>query len=537
MDVIFKIIELLGSLGVFFFGLKLLSEAILNLKGDRLRKSIKTLTRSRLSAVLTGVMITSIIQSSSAATVLVVGFVHARLLKLKEAVGVIMGANLGTTFTFWAVAILGFKFQISILYMSAIAIAIPLLFSSKVKQKQMGGALIGFGLIFMGLDLLKAAVPDIKSNPEGIAFLAQYTNLGMGSVFIFILVGIVLTVLVQSSNASGTIILIMAYRGWIDFPIAAAIVMGENIGTTITAYLAAMNANAAAKRASRAHFLFNVFGVSWMLMAFPWFIQGIEYIVPGASSDPALIPQHLAAFHTAFNLTNICILIGFVPQLTKLAQRMVADDRPEKQQPEVLILEEANLKIQSMTEITNQLFAGFQQALTQPTPLLHEQIEAMRAQEDQTDRIQEEVSIGFQQNSYALVNQQVSLALVDIRILDHLETIADHILELANRLEKKQRRKINLPESFKTVFEEQANLTGKLLKIISEALVDQDTEYDWKLLEAVQTQFEAQQEFPLDHPWESDSAKYLAKSLWRNLDKVYRTVLLISRTIRGDTRK
>ncbi len=532
-----KIIEVLGSLGVFFFGLKLLSEAILSLKGERLRQAIKAATKTRLGAVATGVMITSIIQSSSATTVLVVSFVHARLLKLKEAVGVIMGANLGTTFTFWAVAILGFKFKISGLYMPAIAISIPLLFSSTAKHKQWGGALMGFGLVFMGLDLVKGAVPDIKSNPEGVAFLAQYTGFGFGSVLIFILVGIILTVVVQSSHASGAITLIMAYRGWIDFPIAAAIIMGENIGTTITAYLASMNASASAKRASRAHFLFNAVGVVWMLAIFGWFTDLIEYLVPGDTSDPTQIPQHLAAFHTAFNLANICLLIFFVPQLTKLAYKIVPDDPPETKKPKTLILEEAAKQIQAMTEITGQMFHSYKHALNQPTPLVHEQIEALRHQEDQTNKIQEEVSARLQQHSFAFVNQQVTLALADLRILDYLESVADHILELANRLEKKQRRKITFPEEFHSLLVDQTNLTEKLLQQATEALTHPDLEFDGTLITALFVQFNATREFPKDMDWADDSTKYLARAFWRHLERICRSILLITHVLEGDLRK
>ena len=235
-----------------------MSDGIQKAAGERLHKIMNYMTANRLAAVFTGFAITGIIQSSSATTVMVVSFVNAQLLSLAQSIGVIMGANIGTTVTGWIVAILGFKFKVVTIALPSIGLGFPLLFSKKWGKQNWGETFIGFGILFLGLNFLKNSVPDIKSNPEVLEFLSQYTGLGFLSIILFILVGTLLTILVQSSSAAMAITLTMAYSGWIDFTTAAAIVLGENIGTTITAFLASIGTHVNARRAARAHTLFNV---------------------------------------------------------------------------------------------------------------------------------------------------------------------------------------------------------------------------------------------------------------------------------------
>lgn len=241
-----------------------------------MRKILSAMTSNRVFGVFTGFLITSLVQSSSATTVMVVSFVNAGLLSLVESIGVIMGANIGTTLTAWLISIFGFKVKISAMALPIIAVGFPMLFSSKSSIKSWGEVLIGFALLFMGLEFLKDSVPDLQSNPEVLEFLSQYTDKGLLSTLIFIGVGTIITIVVQSSSAAMALTLVMCYQGWIPFQLAAAMIMGENIGTTITANLAALVANVHAKRAARAHFLFNVFGVFWMIIAFPIFISNIN---------------------------------------------------------------------------------------------------------------------------------------------------------------------------------------------------------------------------------------------------------------------
>lgn len=357
-------IELIGALGMFLYGMTLMSEGLQKVAGDKLRSILTIMTKNRFMGVLTGLLITTIIQSSSATTVMVVSFVNAGLLSLVQAISVIMGANIGTTVTAWVISLFGFKFSVADLALPVIAISIPFWFSSNSKRKSFGELLIGFALLFLGLELLKNSVPDLQQNPEILAFLTQFTDLGYGSVLLFLLVGTILTVVVQSSSATMAITLIMCGKGWIPFELAAAMVLGENIGTTITANIAAIPANASAKRAALAHTMFNIFGVIWALCLFYPFCQGISWLIEqmgqgsphalmdmtkqldaatmAAITDPnaVLTPEQailkeqyleaqvatsfgLSMFHTTFNVINTVVMVGFVGLINKTVTLLI----------------------------------------------------------------------------------------------------------------------------------------------------------------------------------------------------------------------
>ena len=251
---------LLGAVGLFLYGMKVMSEGLQKAAGDRLRNILSAMTRNRFTGTLTGFSITALIQSSSASTVMVVSFVNAGLMTLAQSMAVIMGANVGTTFTAWVIALFGFKVNISAFVLPLIGLSVPLLFSKKSRTKSIGEFMVGFSFLFMGLDLISQYVPDLQQNPEMFAFLQQYTQMGFGSVVIFLLVGVILTMVIQSSAATFAITLIMCSKGWIDFNLACAIVLGSNIGTTITPILASMSGNVAAKRTAMGHLLFNLLG-------------------------------------------------------------------------------------------------------------------------------------------------------------------------------------------------------------------------------------------------------------------------------------
>lgn len=270
---IFDFLKLIGSLGVFLYGMKLMSEALQKVAGDKMRHILAAMTSNRVKGVITGLLITTIIQSSSATTVMVVSFVNAGLLNLVESIGVIMGSNVGTTVTAWLISILGFKISMAEVSLPLIGLCLPLLFSNKRSRKSWGELIIGFGLLFIGLEFLKNSMPNLNENPEIFTFLQNYTDMGYGSYILFMLIGTALTILIQSSSATMALTLVMCANGWISYDIAASMVLGENIGTTITANLAAMVANTTAKRAAFAHFLFNVFGVTWVLAIFPVFLK------------------------------------------------------------------------------------------------------------------------------------------------------------------------------------------------------------------------------------------------------------------------
>lgn len=272
----FDFLGLLGSVCLFLYGMKVMSEGLQKAAGNRLRNILGAMTRNRFAGTLTGFIITALIQSSSASIVMVVSFVNAGLMSLSQSMAVIFGANVGTTFTAWIISLFGFKVDVSAFAVPLMAFAVPLLFSSKNRTKSIGEFLIGFALLFLGLNMISQYVPDLQSNPEMFAFLRHYASLGFGSVVIFMLVGLVVTMIIQSSAATFAICLIMFSKGWIDFDLACAIVLGSAIGTTITPILASMSGNIAAKRTAMGHLIFNIFGMVWCLALFYPFVNFIQ---------------------------------------------------------------------------------------------------------------------------------------------------------------------------------------------------------------------------------------------------------------------
>lgn len=240
---ILDFLGLLGAVGLFLYGMKVMSEGLQKAAGDRLRNILSAMTRNPFTGLLTGCLITALIQSSSASTVMVVSFVNAGLMTLQQSMAVIFGANVGTTFTAWIIALFGFKVDVSVAVLPLICVAVVLLFTNKSKSKSIGEFLIGFAFLFMGLNMISDYVPDLQSNPEMFAVLRGYASMGIGSILIFALVGLVLTAIIQSSAATFAIVLIMCTKGWITFELACAVVLGSNIGTTITPILASMSGN------------------------------------------------------------------------------------------------------------------------------------------------------------------------------------------------------------------------------------------------------------------------------------------------------
>lgn len=324
------ILTLLGALGLFLYGMKVMSDALLELAGDRMRSILSTTTSNRYFAVLTGFTITAVIQSSSATTLMVISFTNAGLLTLREAIGVIMGANIGTTVTAWLISIFGFKVSISAMALPLVGLGFLLTLFKKKHYQHWGYFIIGFAVLFIGLQFLKESVPDIRNNPDILAFLSGYTSMGFLSILLFLLIGTLLTMVVQSSSAAMALTLLMTYEGWIPFDMAAAMVLGQNVGTTITAYLASLIANFQAKRAARAHLIFNLLGVAWTLVLFYPFLRLMEFVVlrtEGASPfvEAAAVPVALSLFHTFFNILNTALLIGFVDPIARIVERVVPE--------------------------------------------------------------------------------------------------------------------------------------------------------------------------------------------------------------------
>ena len=345
---ILQILTLLGALGMFLYGMNMMSSGLQKAAGNRLRNFLAAMTSSPVKGVMTGLGITSIIQSSSATTVMVVGFVNAALLTLNQAVGVIMGANIGTTVTAWLISLLGFKTDISIIAVPLMAIGFVMSLAKKEKYKNISEFIIGFALLFLGLSLMKSSVPDLRQTPEVLSFIQQWTGYGFGSVLIFLVFGTLLTLVLQSSSATMALTLIMMSLGWIPFDMAAAMVLGENIGTTITANIAAAVGNPNARRAALAHTFFNVFGVIWALILFRPFLRLIGVIITWlgypnptlidysagieAGSDLSTAALYGASMlHTLFNLINTCILIWFIPLIVRFVT-WVIKNKPEDEE-------------------------------------------------------------------------------------------------------------------------------------------------------------------------------------------------------------
>ncbi|MEY3774656.1 MAG: hypothetical protein RLZZ129_1436 [Verrucomicrobiota bacterium] len=449
-------LSILGSLGMFLFGMKIMSESLQKLSGERLRGIMRTMTGNRFAGVGTGFLVTCMVQSSSASTVMMVSFVNAGLLTLVEAIGMIMGANIGTTTTFWLVSFFGFKFSISAIALPVMGLALPLLFARKPRLRNLGEFCMGFGLLFIGLMFLKDAVPDIKNNPEVLGFIKDYTGRGLASTLIFLGFGILLTIIVQSSSVAGAITLTMAYKGWIDFPTACAITLGENIGTTITANLAALGGNVQAKRAARVHFIFNVIGVVWAIALFNPFVNFVQDLVPADATDPVHMPLHMAAFHTLFNVLNTALLIGFVPQLARLAERLVKDkatapardhmdyDSPLVPRTGELNLAEAERDLQRMGAITRELVMGFSDLFENPPADLEARMIELKELEKESDRralattqyLLRCASGGLSEETRARVTSM-------LRVVAELEDICDcgyRLVMLAERKHRKRRQ-------------------------------------------------------------------------------------------------
>lgn len=361
---ILDFLGLLGAVGLFLYGMKVMSEGLQKAAGDRLRNILSAMTRNRFTGLLTGCLITALIQSSSASTVMVVSFVNAGLMSLGQSMAVIMGANVGTTFTAWIIALFGFKVNISSFVLPLIGLAVVLLLMNKSKTKSIGEFLIGFSFLFMGLDMISAYVPDLQSNPEMFAVLKDYASMGIRSILIFTMVGLVLTMVIQSSAATFAITLIMCSKGWITFDLACALVLGSNIGTTITPILASLSGNVAAKRASMGHLLFNLLGTLWCLCIFvpfadfnAWLTEAIgqgdpsalyKYVTNLEATSPDLynhlfdnslpaghealrniaamqmsVSFGLSLFHTTFNLVNVTVMIWMTGIYVKLVEWLV----------------------------------------------------------------------------------------------------------------------------------------------------------------------------------------------------------------------
>ena len=482
------LLQIIGALAFFIYGMKIMSEGIQKAAGSQLRNILRTMTRNRFIGVFSGFMVTALLQSSSATTVMVVSFANAGLLSLIESIGVIMGANIGTTVTAWLISIFGFKVNIAAFSLPLMGIAMPLLFVNRELIKNIGETVMGFAILFLGLVYLKEAVPDLKNNPEVLEFLASYTNYGILSTILFIGIGTILTVVIQSSSAAMALTLTLLFNGVITFEVAAAMVLGENIGTTITANIAALVGNVHAKRAARAHFIFNVMGVLWMILLFPIFIKFVQSMwEPFQVFLQTFIPDldkeqeelQLSLFHTTFNIINTTLMIGFVPLIAKIVTKFVPvrDEEDDEfrleyigtsiKTPELSIVE-AQKEVAKYGEITSRM-SGFTKKLLISTEQKKQNkfLKKLEKYEDITDKLEIEITEFLTKISREDVSKKLSVRIRSImNVCNDLERMGDVFYQMSKAIERKNEDRIWFNQHQRDRLNEMFGLIDQAFKIM-----------------------------------------------------------------------
>ena len=490
---LFKFLVLIGALGMFIYGMKIMSEGLQQAAGDRLRKMLASITSNRVKGVFTGFGITSIVQSSSVTTVMTVSFVNAGLLTLRQSAGVMMGANIGTTITAWLILIFGFKVSLSSYALIFIAFGAPMIFFAKGKMKYWGAAIVGFALLFMGLGELKHSVPTLGADSSIVQFFADFKDAWYGPIM-FVFLGAIVTIIIQSSSAAMALTMTMVAAGAIPFEVAAAMILGENIGTTITAELASIIGNVHAKRSARIHSLFNIIGVSWALLLFPFILKyGIVPFLPkdlvmdgkllSIKDNPELKEQigaaanlGLAIFHTSFNSLNVLLLLPFSDKLVSLAERTVKSKGGTDEEfhldyigsglmvtPDLSILE-AKKEVAKFGGITSRMSNFSQQLLTEQNKKnknkLHEKIAKY---EEITDRVEIEVANYLAKVSEGEMTEKASQRVRAMNsIVNDLERIGDIFFQISKTIERKDEKKIYF-------IPEQRNSLMEMFKLVDKA--------------------------------------------------------------------
>lgn len=453
MDTLLNIFSLLGSLGLFLYGMKIMSEGLEKFAGDRLRNILAAMTRNRVMGVLTGIAVTALIQSSSATTVMVISFVNAGLMNLAQAIGVIMGANVGTTVTAWIISAIGFKVNIAAFALPLLAIGIPLIFSGSSQRKSVGEFVFGFSFLFMGLSFLQQSAENLEVGNLVAAMLAKVADGGFFTIVLFVIVGAVVTMIVQASAATMAITLMLFDMHIPGFGLeqAAALAMGQNIGTTITAFIASLTANTQARRAALAHMFFNVFGVIVVLIIFYPFCNGINWFVEHVMMAGDNEMFKLSAFHTAFNVFNTLLLIGFVHQIEQFVCK-VLPQKEEKEEPRLryitggllstaeLSIWQARNEVGLMAERCHRMLGMVKEALNTEKDSDFDKIyQRVSHYEQITDNMETEIADYLRQVSEgrlsAFSKKQITHML---REVDELESIGDSMFHLARTLARKR---------------------------------------------------------------------------------------------------
>ncbi len=490
---LFNIVEILGALAFFVYGMKMMSDGIQRAAGSQLRNILRTMTKNRFLGVFTGFLITALVQSSSATTVMTVSFVNAGLLSLVESAGVMMGANIGTTITGWIISILGFKVKLSAYSIPLFAIGVPLLFARRGKSRYWGEFLIGFAILFLGLSYLKDSVPDIGENAAILEWVNGFTGGGIASRLFFVFVGTLVTIIVQSSSAAMAITLTLVFAGWLPLDIACAMVLGENIGTTITAEIASLVGNVHAKRSARIHSMFNIIGVLWMVILLPFilpylenFVESFTYLFDGhvkgsknLSADQAMNTYKLAAFHTVFNLLNVLIMLAFVPWLVKTAIATVPNKEDDEEFPRLQFIsginrtpELATVELQKETahfgEVVSRM-SEFANKLMNTTDNKEQQLmfKKLGKYESITDDMEIEITEYISNLASEQITPKTSLRLRSIlNVCNDLERIGDLFFQVSKTMERKLESKIYFTPEQRNNINEMFILIDQAFKIM-----------------------------------------------------------------------
>ena len=497
-------LALLGAVCLFLYGMTIMSEGLQKTAGSRLRSILAWMTKNRFLAVITGVVITALIQSSSASVSMVVSFVNAGLMPLEQSLAVSFGAALGTTFTEWIIAIFGFKVKMSAFLLPLLAFAVPMLFIKRNNYKNIGELLIGFAFLFMGLDAISANVPDLSKSPEVFGWLQQYTSMGFWSILIFTLVSWVITMMIQSSAATFAIVLIMAAKGWISFDIGCAMVLGASIGTSITPLLASLGGNAEAKKAALGHALFNLFGAVWVLIIFQPFVQLVTWVVRdlfslgdpwalynsvkagGGAEGSALVQEQVAMsigmtmFHTIFKICNLLIMIWFTKLYVKLLNAIVKSKKKEDEEFQLKYIQGGLMSASELNIDPAQreivVFAGRVERMLgmvkelvhtkTGTPEFNKILSRIQKYEDITDRMEFEIGSYLNKVLDGRLSSQAKARVASLlSIISELESIGDSCNNIAKALVRKEEADAHFNEY------NYANI-DTMLTLVSEAMTN-----------------------------------------------------------------
>ncbi|WP_127716373.1 Na/Pi cotransporter family protein [Halobacteriovorax sp. HLS] len=482
----FKIIySVLGGLGIFFYGMKNMSESLQSVAGDVVKNTISKITTNRISAVGVGIIVTMLVQSSSVTTVMVVGFVNAGLMNLAQAIGVIFGANIGTTITGWIISIKIGKYGLLLIGMGIF----PLLFGKTNKTRQIGRMFFAIGMIFFGLKIMSDSFKPLRSMPEFLDMISYFSEQNYGSYFACIVVGCILTMVIQSSSAMLGITIALASTGVIQFHTAAALVLGENIGTTITALLASVGANITAKRAARAHAIFNMFGVIVVFAFFPLYVTFIDWVVPGASNltneagEYVNIAVHIATGHTIFNVTATILFIPLLNVLANVVTKITPDHGQKEQHHLVMLgdpstmipataLAQAQAEIMKMRDVVGRQYKLAEEIfLNSTSENMSEHIIKCKHYEDITDNMQKEITVFIVKLMVSPLSEHESeLARSVLKEADELESISDYIDRLVSYTERTPIKDI-LKDDAKVDFEDFFNSVKSYYDLVSKQIL------------------------------------------------------------------